>query len=499
METLAKITANLSSLIRAENKNGIDYLVSPVILLTEGVHNNILYTAEELAKFPEAWNGRPLPLFHPTVNDRPVTANSPEMIEKHSVGQVFNCRFEAAADRSPARIVGEAWIDTAKLNHLAENGNDHAALLIKMLDEDSEIEVSTGLFTDDEIKNGKWNDGSQYIAVARNHRPDHLAILPGGKGACSCEDGCGLPRTNEDEETTVTGIIQRVTNLLSRLASNQPKGNELTKHDMKGALDTALRQKLSVKPGQFISIEDFSSDFVVYHFFDESTGKSVLYKRPFTTSATDQITLGDTDEMVTRRTEYIPQAPQVPVVNSSDNEEGDVMDEKVETLIANESNEFTADDKPALLKLNEAVIDGMLKDNACGCGEGEPAPVEAPAPAPKANDDEAAPAAALTRDDVAAIVSDTMKAALPELITNAVSAQREQDASAPIIARLTNNANCKIGEEALKAMSAETLAELEQSLNPGIYSGRGSVRTNDGGEGSEFTAPEMPALFEPKA
>ena len=60
------------------------------------------------------------------------------------------------------------------------------------------MEVSTGLFSDDESIQGQWND-KKYIGIVRNHKPDHLALLPGGVGACSANDGCGI-RINSAEE-----------------------------------------------------------------------------------------------------------------------------------------------------------------------------------------------------------------------------------------------------------------------------------------------------------
>ena len=60
------ITANISvSETRQAQLNGRDYLAAPVVMAVEGVMNELLYPAEELGKFTEAWNGRPVTLFHP--------------------------------------------------------------------------------------------------------------------------------------------------------------------------------------------------------------------------------------------------------------------------------------------------------------------------------------------------------------------------------------------------------------------------------------------------
>ena len=79
--------------IRFEQYLGRRHLVVPAVLFVEGVHNGsagpILYTAEELSKYPAAWNGRPVPVFHPEDPELgPISCNDPRIIEKQSVGPV---------------------------------------------------------------------------------------------------------------------------------------------------------------------------------------------------------------------------------------------------------------------------------------------------------------------------------------------------------------------------------------------------------------------------
>ena len=65
--------------------------------------------------------------------------------------------------------------------------------------ETKEVEVSLGMFTENDMEEGEY-EGKQYKGIAKNHRPDHLAILPDQIGACSCKDGCGLGANKKDEE-----------------------------------------------------------------------------------------------------------------------------------------------------------------------------------------------------------------------------------------------------------------------------------------------------------
>lgn len=76
----------MSDLVERQTLEGVDYLVVPTILIVEGVHNNVYYPASELEKFPDSWNGRPVVINHPDLNGQAVTANSPDIVERQTVG-----------------------------------------------------------------------------------------------------------------------------------------------------------------------------------------------------------------------------------------------------------------------------------------------------------------------------------------------------------------------------------------------------------------------------
>ncbi|HEQ98824.1 MAG TPA: hypothetical protein ENO22_05735 [candidate division Zixibacteria bacterium] len=166
--------------IRHELFEGREHLVAPVVLLVEGVHNELFYPAEELAKYPDSWNGVPLPVFHPEESGKNVSANTPRLIEERSVGRLFNVRYDSAKNG----LVGEVWIEIGKSKKIASQ-------VLEAIESGGNLEVSSALFTDDDGIPGSWN-GEEYIATVVNYRPDHLALLPGAEGACSWADGCGI-------------------------------------------------------------------------------------------------------------------------------------------------------------------------------------------------------------------------------------------------------------------------------------------------------------------
>lgn len=175
---------------------GLPHIIVPVTLLTVGVHSGsggpVLYLEEEISKFPAAWNGEPVPIYHPTTEDgSPVSCNSPEIIEAQTYGRLFNVFY------GDGKLKGEIWLNENKLRM------HEPQLLARILSGDS-IEVSTGLWSDDEIIQGIWQN-EQYNGIVRNIRPDHLAILPDQIGACSLADGCGI-RANVLQYTQEGGI-----------------------------------------------------------------------------------------------------------------------------------------------------------------------------------------------------------------------------------------------------------------------------------------------------
>jgi hypothetical protein len=356
--------------------------------------------------------------------------------------------------------------------------------LLAELDEEKTIEVSTGLFTDDEIKSGKWNS-EEYLAIARNYRPDHLALLPAAVGACSAEDGCGMPRINAAEKVRTT-----ITKILSRICGGRPKANELSKRNMRETLDRMLRENIEIGAGKFLNVEDVQDTFVVYSIFDQRTNSGDMFRRGIRVDADDRIELSDDEVSVTRRTEYLPTNNNREEANKT---KDDKMESKIDQLIAAD-NDWTEADKGALMKMNEAAVDALIGNAApkanCACQE-TPAPAAPAAPAVNAGTD--ASADSLTKEEVASIVAKAVADTVPALVANAVAAKSAKDESAVIVERLANNSACKIQKDVLETMSVDALKGLEQSLTPSYFDGRGGIR-NNGGNAAEETAV-MPALF----
>lgn len=189
------IVINATLAVRSVVKDGRTYLVAPMTMIVPGVlhgsNGPLLYPPDEVARSVDAWNGMPITNGHPKVSGQYVSGRSPGVTQ---LGSVFNARLR---DRDRA-LQAEAWFDEEVTRTSAPDV--HQRLVARL-----PVGLSTGLFTTNEPAppGSVWNGLKAYTAVARNHRPDHLAILVSEPGACSLADGCGV-LVNEAGQTLVT-------------------------------------------------------------------------------------------------------------------------------------------------------------------------------------------------------------------------------------------------------------------------------------------------------
>ena len=183
------ITTNLNvARTRRDSLEGRDCVVVPMVMLTEGVHSGsrgpLYYPGEELAKSPEVWNHKPVVVNHPTLNGAAVSACDPVVLSSRKIGLVLNTRW----DSRHKKLRAEAWLDPPKTELVDDRVMD-------AIRNHRPLELSTGLFADYVPEEGTWNN-KPYKFVARNYKPDHLAVLPDQVGACSMADGAGFLRNS---------------------------------------------------------------------------------------------------------------------------------------------------------------------------------------------------------------------------------------------------------------------------------------------------------------
>lgn len=158
---------------------GTTYTVFPSVMMIEGVYSpsvenlqdqgSLYFSADELKKSVESWNGRPVSVNHPSDFG---SCNRPAIYNKQKIGYVFDTKFN---DKSKA-LSSSLWIDNVR----------GKAITSKIANGDN-IDVSIGARGDIISCPGSKSDYEILNIIG-----DHLAVLPNSEGACSWKDGCGI-------------------------------------------------------------------------------------------------------------------------------------------------------------------------------------------------------------------------------------------------------------------------------------------------------------------
>lgn len=466
---------------REETRDNTNYLVVPVVMMVEGVHRGsagpVLHQAEHFAQNPSDWNGVPLTAGHPQVNDEFVSVQSADP-SRWVVGHVHNTRV---VDN---KLKAEAWINVQRA--IAVNPE-----IINYIKEGKKLEVSTGAMTIDEERSGQWND-EHYERVTNHYYPDHLALLPGDRGACSWQDGCGI-RTNKQEEqnemSTLKEDIKKGIGVLNGLQANE---GYLT---LSRKIQTMLDRMDS--EAQVHYLKEIYDDHFIYQIRNTDQGTEKYYRQPYSYNEEgDQINMEGNRQEVRRNTEYVPVQSNEETsdncgcgedksmartkFNNNQNEDednnmsdknnaqpsGDVM-EKVVSLINNESTQFSKADREWLLQMNEAQLDKLT-------------PV---AQEPEITQEQAVQALSEHLGDtekLLTIVSDDIK----EQVQNGITAYQEQRNK--LIKGIQANTDGIWSEDQLESMDNPTLENIAKSARVVDYSGQAPINNN-----SEVADDEM--------
>ena len=446
------------------------HLVVPVIMMVEGVHSGshgpILHLASELGRFVESWNGIPVVINHPEEDGQNVSANSPTVLDREIVGRVFNAHMDGD------RLKAEAWLDVERMQEISP-------LALAHIRARRPLDVSVGVFSDEDTKPGEHN-GEQYEAVARNHRPDHLALLPGGVGACSWEDGCGV-RSNEKggmsvDKKELNSTLKALTEhgLAAVLISNE-LGYRAVSQQIQSQLD-------AMDDGSKMHfLQEVFNDNFIYEIRSTRGGEPTLLKRGYTIATDDTVTFAENPVEVRRRVEYETLSATMKRTkfnNNSKKEVTNMSDKKVDetkpccedvvnALIANEGTKYTAEDKEWLLTLKEDQLAKMIPEKAkapiVNVEEKEPEKKEE---TPQANAEkvvEAFTAKLKTEEDFLKIMPESMR----DQMRSAMALHAGHKAA--MVKEILANTGDTWTEDLLKVMETDQLTRLYKSVKPTDY------------------------------
>jgi hypothetical protein len=181
---------------RYERLAGVDYQIYPCVMLVEGVHQGVgsdpvYYSPGMLSESAPFWNNVPITVGHPVnIQGEHVLCNDDGTIRAQwQIGHISNVYFE------DGKLKADLYINVREANRKAPE-------LLPFLQKGGELQVSTGMLAGLDGTAGTWN-GEDYVGAVKVIVPDHLALLPGGTGACSWSDGCGV-RVNINEASHKT-------------------------------------------------------------------------------------------------------------------------------------------------------------------------------------------------------------------------------------------------------------------------------------------------------
>lgn len=256
-------TANISGQVKRVTRDGRDYIVAPMTLLREGVlagsRGPLFYPASEIETNVDQWNEVPILLGHPEVDGKHVSAKHQGVVEKSGLGFIRHSHVK------DGKLRAEGWFDVERAKTLDSS-------VVQSLEAGKPIDLSTGLFTDNEpAANDANHNGRGYTHVARRYVADHLAILPRQRGACSVSDGCGVLVNKEN---------------------NVPTDNQLAHDQLREQLRLLLRQRYGFTETDGPEMADARRPFVE-DVFDKTfvyQYNGSLWELPYTTDLrTDKV------------------------------------------------------------------------------------------------------------------------------------------------------------------------------------------------------------------
>lgn len=438
--TFTQITINLQGpKIRWEVLEGKKHMVVPMVMLTEGVHAGsqgpLYYPPDELGKRPEVWNHKPIVVYHPEGS-----ACDPDVLNNRKIGVILNTTFSS-------KLAAEAWLDPDRVKEVD-------ARILEKLEKGEIIEVSTGLWTENEEVEGEWN-GEPYVAIARNYAPDHLAVLPDKTGACSIEDGAGLLR------------------------------NEVSYGQVCDLLCVALKVAY---PDNYFYVEDVFSKFFVFR------KESKLFKQNYTTTDTMATLVGEPVPVVKVIQYRLTDGTVV-----ANREETNVKKaQMIALLLANSGGVWTDADKPWLEAQTEERLTQLTKNMKAEEKEDKKDPATPPAPEPKPVANKAEEPKAPAPVSAEQYIANAPPEIRDMLATGLRTHEQEKN---KLVAVITANAKNIFTADQLNAKSLEELkaiAQLAQNEAPkpalGTFAGLADAFSRNAGQQVTEEPLGLPAM-----
>ncbi|MFY9993625.1 MAG: DUF2213 domain-containing protein [Leclercia sp.] len=191
---------NSASNITTETVNGKPHIVvrgiTPVV--DDIVMNRKLYPAAEIEKAYNTLERNPMPLGHPKVDGKHVSARDVQAVNEYHVGAWLQ-----NVSHNDGKVTGDMYV-----NRQYAESSEKGKRLINRLDEmlagtnTDPIHISTGLLYSGIAANGE-SKGKKYNEIATNMMFDHVAVLLDEPGAGTPDEGVGIFVNADGDEVEI--------------------------------------------------------------------------------------------------------------------------------------------------------------------------------------------------------------------------------------------------------------------------------------------------------
>ncbi|WNJ77755.1 DUF2213 domain-containing protein [Cedecea neteri] len=236
---------NSASNIATETIDGKPHIVvrgiTPVV--DDIVMNRKLYPAAEIEKAYNTLERNPMPLGHPKVDGRHVSARDVRAVNEFHVGAWLQNVSHAGG-----KVTGHMYV-----NRQYAESSEKGKRLINRLDEmiagtnSDPIHISTGLLYSGIAANGE-SKGKKYDEIATNMVFDHVAVLLDEPGAGTPDEGVGIFVNAEGDEQSIEvarlsdGIDHTRDGILNKAKFFFTNASNYSFDDIQAAISDKLRE-----------------------------------------------------------------------------------------------------------------------------------------------------------------------------------------------------------------------------------------------------------------
>ncbi|MGR4047926.1 DUF2213 domain-containing protein [Kosakonia cowanii] len=297
---------NSASNITTETIDGKPHIVvrgiTPVV--DDIVMNRKLYPAAEIEKAYNTLERNPMPLGHPKVDGKHVSARDVRAVNNYHVGAWLQ-----NVSHKDGKVSGDMYVDRQYAD-----SSEKGKRLINRLDEmvagtnTEAIHISTGLLYSGIAANGE-SKGKKYNEIATNMMFDHVAVLLDEPGAGTPEEGVGIFVNAEGDE-----VEMEVCNLQDAIVSDNRKDGWFNKikffvandggmsfDEIASSLREAIRSNTSDSWRYVVSIYP---NYLIFEEEKKNTSGRALFKQKYLISDGAVSLVGEPVEVVRKPTEY---------------------------------------------------------------------------------------------------------------------------------------------------------------------------------------------------